>query len=563
MNGVDPQLIRERISYPRPVVDWPAPPVSAYEWKLTDKFDNKYGRWLYRASTSCETEAGDPPWIDVFGRDVHQSEFLVGRDFAVTAIADDEAFSVHLVTPPGPPVELFRQAEKLSVRALSADERFILVQSTQHGNWYRPELLVLDMVGQVRARLGSVDGTVGCFADQYAWAPSPGDHRIAILHESNGFFQPAIWHPFEDRVEPIDTGLAGELGGFSTGQHGITWDRTGNALILLRSLDGRTDLHRFHLGTRTLETLQTRDGTVFRHELDADNRVIGVWVSNHEYAKRFKETERFETPGFQPSRPLHRWHFRRIAGVPCFVVGPQSNANEPRWTLFDGYGMPGYHHADGYSSNVALWVDHGFQVVMVNTRGSGGFGRDWRESTLSDLGFTELEDMRRIRAMLIAEGTVDENRTIISGGSWGGMMTLLAMGTQPELWAMGLASAPVGDYEACHWEASPLIRAVNRTMFGGNARTHAAAYRKASPLTYVDYVRRPVFISTGRDDLLCPLQQNLNYVAALRARGVTCELHIYEGGHGPPNQEEREKYLTCQLEFALKHCRSADEELRH
>ncbi|MEZ5278437.1 MAG: hypothetical protein R3F07_18790 [Opitutaceae bacterium] len=384
MNSVDPQLVRERTSYPRPVINSPPPLVSAYEWKLTDKHGNKLGRWLYRASPSPETGANDAPWTDIFGRDVHQSEFLAGRDFAVTAIADDEAFSIHLVTPPGPPVELFRQPEKLSVRALSADGRYILVQSAQHGNWYRPELLVLDMEGQVRARLGSVDGTVGCRADQLAWAPSPGDLRIAILHEASGFSQPAIWFPFEDRVETIITGLAGDLGGFSSDQCGITWDRTGNELILLRSLDGRTDLHRYHLATRKRETLQPRDGTVFRHELDANNRVIGVWAANHEYAKRFCETERFGTPGFQPSRPLHRWHFRRIAGVPCFVVGQQNNAHGPQWTLFDGYGMPGYHHADGYSSNIALWVDHGFQVVLANTRGSSGFGRAWRESTLTN-----------------------------------------------------------------------------------------------------------------------------------------------------------------------------------
>lgn len=558
MNDLDHHLIRERLTYPRPEAVTAIPPVSAYEWKLADQHGNAFGRWLYRSAPSAENDPSDAPWTDVFGRDVHQSEFLVGADFAITAIADDEAFSIHRVVPPAAPVEIFRRVEKLSVRALSADEQFILVQSTQDGNWYRPELLVLDIGGHVRARLGAVEGVVGCRADRGAWAPAPGDTRIAILHEAGGFAQPAIWHPFEDRVEPVLTGLEGEIGGFSSIQRGITWDRTGRALILLRSLDGRSDLHRFDLHTGKRELIQPRDGTVSSHEVDASNQVIGIVGANDRFIQRFRESERLPTPDFRPTRPLHRWHFRRIAGVPCFIAGQRPPDDAPRWTIFDGYGMPGYHYSDGYSGVLAAWVDHGFQLVVVNTHGTSGFGRKWRESTQPDLGFIELEDMRRVRAALIDEGVVDARRTILSGSSWGGLMTLLGMGTQPDLWAMGLATVPVGDYEACHWEASPLIRAVNRTMFGGNARTHAAAYRRASPLTYVDHVRRPILISTGRDDLLCPLQQNLNYVNALRARGGVCDLHIYEGGHAPANVAERIAWITRQLEFAIHHARAFD-----
>ena len=557
---LDPEIIHERLNYPRPTLPPPATRDAAYEWKLADRHGNAFGRWLYRPRPAPNAKDADAPWTDVFGHEVHQSEFRVGRDFAVTAIADDEAFRIVRVNPPAAPKEIFRQTEKLALCDLSTDERFILVQSAQNGNWYRPELLVLDMAGTVLAHLGAVDGVDGCFAHQGAWAPAAGDARIAILHEASGFAQPAIWHPFANRIEKITTGLEGEIGGFSQFQPAATWDRTGEALILLRSLNGRSDLHRLHLATHTLETLQPHDGTIFRHECDAENRVVGLWASNATYGKRFRETERFPTDGFRPTRPLHRWHFRRIAGVPCFVVG-LSDAKDrgPRWTIFDPYGMPGYHYADGYNGGLSTWVDHGFQLVLLNTHGTSGFGRAWRESTSPDLGFIELEDLRQVRTALIDEGVVDERRAILSGASWGGLMTLLGMGTQPDLWAMGLASVPVGDYEACHWEASPLIRAVNRTMFGGNARTHAAAYRRASPLTYVDQVRRPILISTGRDDLLCPLQQNLNYVEALRARGGICDLHVFEGGHAPANVTERTAWITRQLEFAMHHTNAFDQ----
>ena len=137
-------------------------------------------------------------------------------------------------------------------------------------------------------------------------------------------------------------------------------------------------------------------------------------------------------------------------------------------------------------------------------------------------------------------------------------MTLLAMGKQPSLWAMGVAGAPVGDYAHAYLEASPLIIAVNRGMFGGSVHTHEEAYRKISPLTYVDQVVAPIHISAGKADLLCPPQQILNFVDALRARGGTCELEWFKGGHGPADQEASVAWQTGRLDFVLRHCHAHD-----
>jgi dienelactone hydrolase len=540
---LDPGLIRERCTYPAPTL--PAEPAqrpSKYEWKFSDRFGNKYGRLTYRPAAGLET-AGGQPWTDVFGRDVHLSEYRVGIDFAVATVAEDETFAIQRIVPPRPPVELFRTHEKTEIHGLSADGQFILVQS---GDWLLPELMVLDLEGRVRARMDAFAGVKGCWAGE--WSPVIGDQRIVFRHERTGYFQPAIWWPFEQRAEDVPVELEGEV-------HPI-WDKTGTALILRRDWNGRSDLHRLNLETREREQLQPLDGVVFSYRLDPENRVEGFWAVNDRYAGTFRERERFPNALFKPSVPLTPWKFRRIAGVPCFVVGEQKSGS--RWTIFDGYGMAGYHHTDGYNTKIHTLADHGFQVVMVNTRGCGGFGREWREAKRGRVGFTELEDLRRVRAALVEEGWVDHDRTIITGDSWGGLMTLLAMGTQPELWRMGAAVAPVADYEQAHWAASPMIRGVNRCEFGGNPRTHSDAYRKVSPLTYVDRIRAPVLIVAGRDDLLCPPWQNISFAETLRARGGECELYLYEGGHGAPDREERIRQHTRMIEFLLAHCRAFD-----
>jgi len=546
VTDLNPALIRERSSYPKAAYDAPLKPALKYEWKFEDRFGNRHGRLFYQLSRQSGVSA-NAQWVDVFKRDVHQSEFFAGTDFTVTAIADEDSFTIYRVFPPDDPVEIFRQIGKLELHGLSADGQFILIQSARNGNWFRPELVVMGLHGDVLARLSEFAGVTGCWAG--AWAPVPGDQRIVFLHEATGFFQPAIWSPFEARTENVSTNLEGEV--FAT------WDRSGHALILKRCLNGRSDLHRLSFDTRKIETIQPLDGTVWRHELDSENRVIGIWTSSHRYAESFREHERFPTAGFKPSVPLKPWLFRRIAGVPCFVIG-DAQSNGRQWTIFDGYGSYAYHHSDGYNHKIQPLVDHGFQVVMVNTRGCNGFGRAWRESTQGNLGFTELEDLRRVRAALITEGLVDGNRTIITGDSWGGYMTLLAMGTQPDIWRMGMAGEPVGDFEHIGMEASPIIWAATRSQFGGDPQTDAAVYRKASPLTYVNAIRAPVLMVAGKYDLLCPPKQNIAFAEALRARGSECEIHIFEGAHGAPDREERIRQNIIMLEFLVRHCRAFD-----
>lgn len=138
-------------------------------------------------------------------------------------------------------------------------------------------------------------------------------------------------------------------------------------------------------------------------------------------------------------------------------------------------------------------------------------------------------------------------------------MALLAMGTQPELWKMAIAGAPVGDFEGAYEQATPLIQARNRTQFGGSVNTHREAYRRASPLTYVDAIRNPILMIGGWHDLLCPPAQNQKFADAVMAKNGICELHLYEGAHGPADLSERIKHCELTLDFLNRHCSAFDQ----
>ena len=77
---------------------------------------------------------------------------------------------------------------------------------------------------------------------------------------------------------------------------------------------------------------------------------------------------------------------------------------------------------------------------------------------------------------------------MIAGWSWGGYITLMQLGRNPDLWTVGMAGVPVGDYEMAYREEAPSLQAMDRALFGGQPEEKPDLYRRAEP----DDLRRAV-----------------------------------------------------------------------
>ena len=183
------------------------------------------------------------------------------------------------------------------------------------------------------------------------------------------------------------------------------------------------------------------------------------------------------------------------------------------------HGGPESADDDSYRARRAAYVDAGYAVVHVNYRGSTGYGSAWRDALTGRPGLTELEDVGAVYDALVAEGIVDPQRAILSGGSWGGFLTLLGLGTQPERWAAGIAEVPVADYLAAYEDEMEGLRAYDRALFGGSPDEVHDVYVRSSPITYVDAVAAPVLVVAGANDPRCPIRQIDNYLDPARGAG--------------------------------------------
>jgi dipeptidyl aminopeptidase/acylaminoacyl peptidase len=376
----------------------------------------------------------------------------------------------------------------------------------------------------------------------------PGDQRLALTQERDGLQRPAVWDLATGRRRDYPLDLAGDV-------EIEDWWPDASALLLVHEHEGRSRLHRLDLATGAVSALDHPAGTVSGAGVRPDGQVWLRLASGAEPAtiRTLGGVDVCVPPGERPpsGRPYRSWSFTNPGGqrVHGFVATQPGDGPFPVVMLV--HGGPTWAYSDTFMPDVQAFVDHGVAVAMVNYRGSTGYGTAFRDALIGNPGFPEVEDVVAGLDALVAEGVADPSRAAVAGGSWGGYITLLALGLHPGRWAVASAAVPVADYVTAFADEAPSLQAFDRTLFGGGPEEVGDLYVERSPLTYVDRVRAPVLVIAGDNDSRCPIQQVMNYVEALEARGGDVELYRFDAGHGSMVIDERVRQMRAELDFIL------------
>jgi len=183
----------------------------------------------------------------------------------------------------------------------------------------------------------------------------------------------------------------------------------------------------------------------------------------------------------------------------------------------------------GPGANRAL-LEHGYALFFPNPRGSFGQGEAFVHGNIRDFGYGDLRDI--LVGIDAAEkvAPIDDARLGLTGGSYGGFMTMFAV-TQTGRFKAGVASAGISDWLSYYGE-----NGIDQWMipyFGASAYDDPAAYARVSAISFIHNVKTPVFAYVGAADIECPPEQTKEFWHALHDLGVPTSLAIYPGeGHG-------------------------------
>jgi dipeptidyl-peptidase-4 len=160
----------------------------------------------------------------------------------------------------------------------------------------------------------------------------------------------------------------------------------------------------------------------------------------------------------------------------------------------------------------------GVAVLVVDSRGASGRGLAFESGIAGHLGSVEVADQAAAVEQLADAGEIDRERVGITGGSYGGFMTLMCMIQRPDLFRVGVAVAPVTDqagYDTAYTE-----------RYLGLPSTNPAAYRRSSPLWRAAELPESLLLIHGAIDENVHLRHSVRLIRALQDAGRNVELVI-------------------------------------
>jgi dipeptidyl aminopeptidase/acylaminoacyl peptidase len=221
-------------------------------------------------------------------------------------------------------------------------------------------------------------------------------------------------------------------------------------------------------------------------------------------------------------------------------------------------------HGAGYAQNVhRYWssyfreymfhhflMENGFTVMDVDYRASSGYGRDWRTGIYRHMGGKDLDDQVDAAKWLVSEQGVDAKRIGIYGGSYGGFITLMALFTQPDVFAAGAALRPVTDW--AHYNHGYTSNILNVPQ------KDAEAYKQSSPIYFAQNLKGALLICHGMVDTNVHFQDTVRLVQRLiELRKTNWELAVFPvEDHGfvePTSWADEYKRIFKLFETNLKH----------
>ncbi|MGH2491457.1 MAG: S9 family peptidase [Candidatus Limnocylindria bacterium] len=517
-------------------------PRGEWIWWFDDERGNELGRWVrepWRGGARQTVARQLAPSYS--GRIAIHGGAGSGDGFAVIGRSrSDEGSSVYVVADGGHPRRIYAHEQSAFIEGVSRDGTLVALFHSEHGDSRNRDLRIIDLDGRCIAELSHGPGHG--ISSSGGWSPIVGDPRYLASHDREDLERPLVFDAKAGASTEIRLDLPGET--FAD------WYPDARSLLIGHDHRGRTELYRYELASAKLERLVTEPGTISTARVRPDGEVWYMLDRSSEPAAVRKVGGGVVLAGNDaPAGVAYR--DTDVNGVHVFIAEPRGNGPHP--TFFFIHGGPEAADRDSFSPTIQAWVDHGFAVVCLNYRGSSGYGKAWRDAIVGRPGLTELEDIAKVHDWAVATKLADAKRSVLGGGSWGGYLTLLGLGTQPERWTLGIGIVPIGDYIPAYEDEMEPLRKYDAALFGGTPTEVPERYRVANPITYIDRVRVPMLLLVGQNDPRCPSRSVDVYRDRLRALGKPFEEYRYDAGHGSLVVDERLRQVAMQLAFVAKH----------
>jgi dipeptidyl aminopeptidase/acylaminoacyl peptidase len=245
--------------------------------------------------------------------------------------------------------------------------------------------------------------------------------------------------------------------------------------------------------------------------------------------------------------------------ISAFVYTPYNlprNGQHP--AIVYVHGGPTAQTMNTFNRFVQYMVNQGYLVIAPNYRGSTGYGKEFQNANLFDMGGGDLQDVLAATDWIKQTGYVDPKKLILMGGSYGGYMTMMGVTKAPDAWAAGIPIVPFVNWFTEIQHEDPVLQQSDLATMGDLVK-NKALYEDRSPINFVDQIKSPLYLLAGGNDPRCPKEEAQQVVDAIKKRGGVVEYKVYENeGHGFAKVENQIDAYKRVADFLKAHVPPSD-----
>jgi dipeptidyl aminopeptidase/acylaminoacyl peptidase len=222
------------------------------------------------------------------------------------------------------------------------------------------------------------------------------------------------------------------------------------------------------------------------------------------------------------------------------------------------HGGPAAQTLNSFNRFVQFAVNQGYMVLAPNYRGSSGYGKEFQQANLFDMGGGDLQDVLAGADWIKQTGHLDPKKIAVMGASYGGYLSMMAVTKAPDIWAAGVPIVPFVNWFTEIENEDPVLRQSDLATMGDPLKDKAR-YEERSPINYIDQIKAPLLLLAGGHDPRCPKSETQQVVDAIKKRGGSVDYKIYENeGHGFARVENQIDAYKRVGDFLLAHVVPAD-----
>jgi dipeptidyl aminopeptidase/acylaminoacyl peptidase len=222
-----------------------------------------------------------------------------------------------------------------------------------------------------------------------------------------------------------------------------------------------------------------------------------------------------------------KWTISAFVYVPYNMVRNGQNAG-----IVYVHGGPAAQSVNSFNRFIQHMVNQGYMVIAPNYRGSTGYGKEFQQANLFDMGGGDLQDVLAAADFIKQTGYLDPKKVVLMGGSYGGYLTMMGVTKAPDVWAAGVPIVPFVNWFTEIQNEDPVLQQSDIATMG-DPEKNKALFQDRSPIFFVDQIKAPLFLLAGGNDPRCPEEESQQVIDAIKKRGGVVEFKVYANeGHG-------------------------------